>query len=110
MRFIGSNSGDSLSDTGGYGSTNLDDDDLVGVKSPSGTMRTTQQQVPPIITACIDHLTMYGLNVVGIFRVSTSKRRIREVNEMHNGCQHKLVEIKLIFFFFLLCFVVILVA
>lgn len=80
MRFIGSNSGDSLSDTGGYASTNLDDDELLGIKSPSGTMRTTQQQVPPIINACIDHLTMYGLNVVGIFRVSTSKRRIREVS------------------------------
>lgn len=98
MRFIGSNSGDSLSDTGGYGSTNLDDDELVGGKSPSGTMRTTQQQVPPIILACIDHLTMYGLNVVGIFRVSTSKRRIREVNFMRNICSLNGFSIEYYFF------------
>lgn len=76
MRFIASNSGESLSDTPGYGN-NFDDD--TANNKPSGIMRSTQQQVPSLILACIDHLSSYGLNVVGIFRVSTSKRRIREV-------------------------------
>lgn len=78
MRFTASNSGDSLSDTGGYGNS-LDDDDS-NTKFSNGSVRQAQPQVPPLILACIDHLSMYGLNVVGIFRVSTSKRRIREVS------------------------------
>lgn len=77
-RFISSNSGDSLSDSGGYGNSNADDDDVAAL-SPAGTERSTQRQVPALILACIEHLSMYGMNVVGIFRVSTSKRRIREV-------------------------------
>lgn len=78
MRFTASNSGDSLSDTGNYANS-LDDDDS-NAKIFNGNTRQTQPQVPPLILACIDHLTKNGLNVVGIFRVSTSKRRIREVN------------------------------
>lgn len=63
----------------GCGSS-LEDDDGSGSSSvPKGIERMPQQQVPPVVMACIEHLTMYGLNVVGIFRVSTSKRRIREV-------------------------------
>lgn len=67
------NSGESLSE--GFGNS-LDDDDP-SARFSNGNLR--QPQVPPLITACIDHLTNYGLHVVGIFRVSTSKRRIREV-------------------------------
>lgn len=67
------NSGESLSE--GYGNS-IDDDDP-SARFSNGNIR--QPQVPPLITACIDHLTNYGLHVVGIFRVSTSKRRIREV-------------------------------
>lgn len=79
-RFTASNSGDSLSDVGGGGGlgNSLEDDDASS-KFSNGSARQTQPQVPPLITACIDHLTNYGLHVVGIFRVSTSKRRIREV-------------------------------
>lgn len=75
MRYGGSNSADSLSDTGGYPNS-LDDDD----SKYSSTCSRLQPQVPPLILSCIDHLSTYGLNVVGIFRVSTSKRRIREVS------------------------------
>lgn len=78
-RFTASNSGDSLSDAGGIGNS-LEDDDASS-KFSNGSVRQTQPQVPPLITACIDHLTNYGLHVVGIFRVSTSKRRIREVQK-----------------------------
>lgn len=74
MRFAASNSADSLSDTG-YANS-LDDDD----SKYSSTNSRLQPQVPPLILSCIDHLSSYGLNVVGIFRVSTSKRRIREVS------------------------------
>lgn len=56
---------------------NIDDED--GLQAPSGIQRSSQPQVPPLVLACIDHLSQHGLNVVGIFRVSTSKRRIREV-------------------------------
>lgn len=80
-RFMASNSGDSLNDSGGFGN-NLDDDDASS-KFSNGSVRQAQPQVPPLIIACIDHLTNYGLHVVGIFRVSTSKRRIREVNIFH---------------------------
>ncbi|XP_055320949.1 uncharacterized protein LOC129577599 isoform X2 [Sitodiplosis mosellana] len=78
-RFTASNSGDSLSDAGGFGNS-LEDDDASS-KFSNGSVRQTQPQVPPLIIACIDHLTNYGLHVVGIFRVSTSKRRIRELRE-----------------------------
>lgn len=77
-RFTASNSGDSLSDAGGFGNS-LEDDDASS-KFSNGSVR--QPQVPPLILACIDHLTNYGLHVVGIFRVSTSKRRIREVGRV----------------------------
>lgn len=74
------NSGESLSE--GFG-TSIDDDDP-NSRFSNGNIR--QPQVPPLITACIDHLTNYGLHVVGIFRVSTSKRRIREVKEKNIIC------------------------
>lgn len=37
-------------------------------------------QVPIIVQACIEHLMRYGLNTVGIFRVSAAKRRIQQVS------------------------------
>lgn len=80
IRLKDSYSGDSLSDTGGYGISSDDYDP--NTKLANGNVRQQQQpQVPPLITACIDHLNKFGLNVVGVFRVSTSKRRIREVDK-----------------------------
>lgn len=36
--------------------------------------------VPNILNECIRHLEQHGLNTLGIFRVSTSKKRIRQVS------------------------------
>lgn len=38
------------------------------------------QQVPSIVIACTKFLEENGLNTVGIFRVSTSKKRVRQVS------------------------------
>jgi len=35
--------------------------------------------VPWLVTACVKHLETYGLHTTGIFRVSTSLKRIRQV-------------------------------
>ena len=37
--------------------------------------------VPPIVMMCIRHLEQYGLRTVGIFRVSSSKKRVRQVSD-----------------------------
>ncbi|XP_044748073.1 uncharacterized protein LOC123309170 [Coccinella septempunctata] len=37
--------------------------------------------IPQILTACIKHIEKNGLHTLGIFRVSTSKKRIRELRE-----------------------------
>lgn len=37
------------------------------------------QQVPAIVLTCTRYLEENGLNTVGIFRVSTSKKRVRQV-------------------------------
>lgn len=50
----------------------------------NGVTRSRTLQVPVLVQACINHLTVNGLNVVGIFRVSTSKRRIRQVSNSKN--------------------------
>lgn len=39
-----------------------------------------ESAVPNILTECIRHLEQHGLNTLGIFRVSTSKKRIRQVS------------------------------
>lgn len=36
-------------------------------------------EVPAIVMSCIKHLENYGLHTTGIFRVSTSLKRIRQV-------------------------------
>lgn len=37
--------------------------------------------VPNILTACFRHIEQHGLHTLGIFRVSTSKKRIRQLRE-----------------------------
>lgn len=51
-----------------------------------GGQQPTQQQqeesflnVPSIVMQCIKHLEQHGLHTVGIFRVSSSKKRVRQV-------------------------------
>lgn len=39
-----------------------------------------ESAVPNILTECFRHLEQHGLHTLGIFRVSTSKKRIRQVS------------------------------
>lgn len=43
-----------------------------------------ESAVPNILSECIRHLEQHGLNTLGIFRVSTSKKRIRQVSRKRN--------------------------
>ncbi|KAF2368532.1 Rho GTPase-activating protein domain [Trinorchestia longiramus] len=38
-------------------------------------------QVPALVTTCCNHLLNHGLHTVGIFRVSSSKKRVRQLRE-----------------------------
>jgi hypothetical protein len=38
--------------------------------------------VPNIVKSCCKHINDYGLDVVGIFRIDSSKKRIKEIKEM----------------------------
>ena len=40
----------------------------------------TCPRVPTLVSVCFSHLEAYGLNTLGIFRVSSSKKRVRQVN------------------------------
>jgi hypothetical protein len=55
-----------------------DDDELVNSSNIPG-VHCQVQQVPSIVIACTKYLEESGLNTVGIFRVSTSKKRVRQV-------------------------------
>ncbi|XP_071746398.1 uncharacterized protein [Lepeophtheirus salmonis] len=49
--------------------------------------------VPKIVIDCITHIEHYGLRTVGIFRVSSSKKRVRQLREsFENGCEGILTE------------------
>jgi hypothetical protein len=57
-----------------------EEDLLAGYAEVAGIRRQTQRQVPSVILTCIKYLEEYGMHQVGIFRVSTSKKRVRQVN------------------------------
>jgi hypothetical protein len=40
-----------------------------------------EASIPNILTACFRHIEHHGLRTLGIFRVSTSKKRIRQLRE-----------------------------
>ena len=40
----------------------------------------TCPRVPTLVSVCFSHLEAHGLNTLGIFRVSSSKKRVRQVN------------------------------
>lgn len=42
-----------------------------------------ESAVPNILSECIRHLEQHGLQTLGIFRVSTSKKRIRQVKYLN---------------------------
>ncbi|CAD7093970.1 unnamed protein product [Hermetia illucens] len=60
-----------------------DEDDLLGHDAPNmaGTEPNSGQQVPALVLECIKHIEEHGLHTVGIFRVSTSKKRVRQLKE-----------------------------
>ena len=51
------------------------EDELEGLERPP------RPQVPSLIVTCIQHLEDHGLHSVGIFRKSTSKKRVRQLRE-----------------------------
>jgi hypothetical protein len=57
-----------------------EEDLLAGYAEVAGIRRQTQRQVPSVIITCIKYLEEYGMHQVGIFRVSTSKKRVRQVS------------------------------
>lgn len=64
--------------------TNLDrrsshDDDDLAVLNIAGVQHRHVQQVPQLVLTCTKYLEEHGLSTVGIFRVSTSKKRVRQV-------------------------------
>lgn len=50
-----------------------------------------ESSVPNILHECIRYLEQNGLHTLGIFRVSTSKKRIRQVNCMKTFLQTKCI-------------------
>lgn len=43
--------------------------------------------VPDIVKQCCLHIEKYGLNTVGIFRIDSSKKRIKEIKEIFDSGQ-----------------------
>lgn len=41
--------------------------------------------VPHVVATCLRHLTTHGLHTLGIFRVSSSKKRVRQVSTTQVG-------------------------
>ncbi|CAN8032272.1 unnamed protein product [Ixodes persulcatus] len=52
--------------------TDAGDEEGVALRGP---------QVPRVVNCCLRYLEDFGLNTVGIFRVSSSKRRVRQLRE-----------------------------
>lgn len=46
-----------------------------------GLERSARPQVPGLIITCVQHLEKFGIHSVGIFRKSTSKKRVRQLRE-----------------------------
>ena len=59
----------------------------VGIGIPSSASRDSSASpcVPAVVMMCIRHLEQFGLHTVGIFRVSSSKRRVKQVKQ-HQAC------------------------
>ncbi|XP_067132675.1 rho GTPase-activating protein 6-like isoform X2 [Centruroides vittatus] len=47
----------------------------------TNSLYTNGPQVPAVVTACFRHIETYGLHVLGIFRVSSSKKRLRQLRD-----------------------------
>jgi hypothetical protein len=63
--------------------------------SCSDSLRTSPQNfairseglVPNIVKSCCQHISEHGLDVVGIFRIDSSKKRIKEIKELFDSGQ-----------------------
>ena len=55
----------------------LSEEDGIGISSAPNS--SNSPCVPTVVMMCIRHLEQFGLHTVGIFRVSSSKRRVRQV-------------------------------
>jgi hypothetical protein len=55
------------------------DDDELALLNIAGIQHSHVQLVPSLVLSCTKYLEENGLNTVGIFRVSTSKKRVRQV-------------------------------
>lgn len=73
-----SGSCESLSSKGGV-MTRSDSGVLELSDSGGGGRSGEWDAVPGIIRQCIKHVELYGLRTLGIFRVSPSKKRVRQV-------------------------------
>lgn len=56
-------------------------DTLSGSSEGLGLDETPPPGVPHILQACLHYLQNYGLHTLGIFRVSSSKKRVRQLRE-----------------------------
>ena len=56
--------------------------ELRGDGGPGDMGMTESPLVPALVTTCCRHLLQYGLHTVGIFRVSSSKKRVRQVSRV----------------------------
>ena len=71
----------------------LSEEDGIGIASSPNS--STSPCVPTVVMMCIRHLEQFGLHTVGIFRVSSSKRRVRQVRYSTIICTNQVdVEIK----------------
>ena len=71
----------------------LSEEDGIGIASSPNS--STSPCVPTVVMMCIRHLEQFGLHTVGIFRVSSSKRRVRQVRYSTMICTNQLdVEIQ----------------
>ncbi|XP_050527279.1 uncharacterized protein LOC126897603 isoform X2 [Daktulosphaira vitifoliae] len=50
-------------------------------KDNSPNKRITNYGVPSFVTSCLSYLENYGLHKVGVFRISSSKKRLRQLRE-----------------------------
>lgn len=60
-------------DSGEWGWAGLEEAGLGGPK------------VPGIVSACLSHLRRHGMHTLGLFRVSASKKRVRQVRDGKEG-------------------------
>jgi hypothetical protein len=54
--------------------------------------------VPHLVSTCCRHIMQYGLHTLGIFRVSSSKKRVRQVSKIINTSLTFLIQFLRLFY------------